>query len=239
VFARRARDLSPDTQTLLLLAAADQPGQANRLWQAAAALGIPQAAVVPAEAAGMLALWPEVRISHPLVRSAIYHGAPAVQRRHAQTGRARALVPAGQGGDRIGGGALPSEEPLCAALRTGGEGQRIMQAASDIFLGWTQGVAADRHYYWRQLRDMKGSAVVETMIPTGLTLYARLCGRTLARAQARPGDPVAIAQYLGDGDEFCRSLTDFSARYADQNEQDFQTFVKAVRSGRLQAVEGV
>ena len=143
----------------------------------------------------MLALWPEVRISHQLVRSAIYHGVPAVQRRHAQTGRARALVPAGQGDDR--------------------------------------------HYYWRQLRDMKGSAVVETMIPTGLTLYARLCGRTLARAQARPGDPVAIAQYLGDGDEFCRSLTDFSARYADQNEQDFREFVQAVRTGRLQAVEGV
>jgi predicted alpha/beta hydrolase len=86
---------------------------------------------------------------------------------------------------------------------------------------------------------MKGSAVVEAMIPTGLTLYARLCGRTLARAHARSGDPVAIAQYLGDGDEFDRSLTDFSARYADQNEQDFQTFVEAVRSGRLQAVEGV
>ena len=119
------------------------------------------------------------------------------------------------------------------------QGQRIMQAASDIFLGWTQGVAADRHFYWRQLRDMKGSAVVETMIPTGLTLYARLCGQTLARAHARSGDPVAIAQYLGDGDEFDRSLTDFSARYADQNEQDFREFVQAVRTGRLQAVEGV
>jgi uncharacterized protein (DUF2252 family) len=119
------------------------------------------------------------------------------------------------------------------------QGQQIMQAASDIFLGWTQGVAADRHYYWRQLRDMKGSAVVEAMIPTGLTLYARLCGQTLARAHARSGDPVAIAQYLGDGDEFDRSLSDFSARYADQNEQDFREFVQAVRTGRLQAVEGV
>ena len=119
------------------------------------------------------------------------------------------------------------------------QGQRIMQAASDIFLGWTQGVAADRHYYWRQLRDMKGSAVVEAMIPAGLSLYARLCGWTLARAHARSGDPVAVAQYLGDGDAFDRSITDFSARYADQNEQDFQEFVKAVRSGRLQSVEGV
>ncbi|MET0765646.1 MAG: DUF2252 domain-containing protein [Blastococcus sp.] len=119
------------------------------------------------------------------------------------------------------------------------QGQRIMQAASDIYLGWTQGVDVDRHYYWRQLRDMKGSAVVEAMIPAGLTLYARLCGWTLARAHARSGDPVAIAQYLGDGDQFDRSITDFSARYADQNEQDFQQFVQAVRSGRLQAVEGV
>ena len=81
---------------------------------------------------------------------------------------------------------------------------------------------ADRHYYWRQLRDMKGSAVVEAMIPAGLTVYARLCGWTLARAHARSGDPVAIAQYLGDGDAFDRSVTDFSARYADQNEKDFQ-----------------
>ena len=119
------------------------------------------------------------------------------------------------------------------------QGQRIMQAASDIFLGWTAGADVNRHYYWRQLRDMKGSAVVEAMIPAGLTLYARLCGWTLARAHARSGDPVAVAQYLGDGDAFDRSITDFSARYADQNEQDFQEFVKAVRSGRLQAVDGV
>jgi uncharacterized protein (DUF2252 family) len=119
------------------------------------------------------------------------------------------------------------------------QGQRMMQAASDIFLGWTAGAQAGRHLYWRQLRDMKGSAEVETMVPTGLTFYARICGWTLARAHARSGDPVALAQYLGDGDAFDRSVTDFSARYADQNEQDFEAFVKAVRSGRLHAVEGV
>src|SRR3954454_16739542 len=119
------------------------------------------------------------------------------------------------------------------------QGQRMMQAASDIFLGWTAGAQAGRHLYWRQLRDMKGSAVVEAMIPTGLTFYAGICGWTLARAHARSGDPVALAHYLGDGDAFDRSITDFSARYADQNEQDFQAFVQAVRSGRLQAVEGV
>lgn len=118
-------------------------------------------------------------------------------------------------------------------------GQRLMQAASDIFLGWTQGVEADRHYYWRQLRDMKGSAVVEAMVPLGLMTYAQLCGWTLARAHARSGDPVAMAEYLGDSDTFDRSVTDFSARYADQNERDFQAFVKAIRSGRLQAVEGL
>jgi uncharacterized protein (DUF2252 family) len=71
------------------------------------------------------------------------------------------------------------------------QGQRMMQAASDIYLGWTKGWwDADRYVYWRQLRDMKGSAVIETMVPTGLTFYARLCGHTLARAHARSGDPI-------------------------------------------------
>ncbi len=119
------------------------------------------------------------------------------------------------------------------------EGQRMMQAASDIYLGWTKGIDVKRHFYWRQLRDMKGSVVVEEMIPLGLTFYARTCGWTLARAHARSGDPVAIAAYLGASDAFDKSITDFSQRYADQNEQDYEEFVKAVRSGRLQAVEGV
>jgi len=119
------------------------------------------------------------------------------------------------------------------------QGQRMMQAASDIYLGWTKGRDVNRHFYWRQLRDMKGGAVVESMTPVGLMLYARTCGWTLARAHARSGDPVTIAEYLSDGDAFDRSLTDFSERYADQNEQDFEEFVKAVRSGRLEAVEGV
>ncbi len=119
------------------------------------------------------------------------------------------------------------------------QGQRMMQAASDIFLGWTRGVDVQRHFYWRQLRDMKGSALVEAMSPLGLTFYARICGWTLARAHARSGDPVALSEYLGDDDAFDRSITDFSQRYADQNEQDFQDFVKAVRSGRIEALEGV
>jgi uncharacterized protein (DUF2252 family) len=118
-------------------------------------------------------------------------------------------------------------------------GQRMMQAASDIFLGWTKGVDVSRHYYWRQLRDMKGSAEVEAMVPVGLSFYAGVCGWTLARAHARSGDPVAIAAYLGKRDQFDQAITDFSERYADQNEQDYQAFAKAIRSGRLEAVEGI
>jgi uncharacterized protein (DUF2252 family) len=119
------------------------------------------------------------------------------------------------------------------------QGQRMMQATSDIYLGWTKGVDVNRHFYWRQLRDMKGSVLVELMTPLGLTFYARTCGWTLARAHARSGDPVAIAAYLGGSDAFDRSITEFCQRYADQNERDYQEFVTAVRSGRLQAVEDV
>jgi hypothetical protein len=116
----------------------------------------------------------------------------------------------------------------------------MMQAASDIYLGWTKGPLDDtRHYYWRQLRDMKGSADVESMTPVGLSVYARICGWTLARAHARSGDPVAIAAYLGKRDTFDQAITDFSQRYADQNERDYQAFADAVRTGRLQAIEGV
>ena len=118
-------------------------------------------------------------------------------------------------------------------------GQRMMQAASDIFLGWTKGADRTRQYYWRQLRDMKGSVEVESMAPVGLGFYAGICGWTLARAHARSGDPIAIAAYLGASDRFDRSITDFSQRYADQNELDYQAFAKAIRSGRLEAHEGV
>jgi len=119
------------------------------------------------------------------------------------------------------------------------EGQRMMQAASDIYLGWTKGLDVRRHYYWRQLRDMKGSILVEAMLPFGLTFYAGICGWTLARAHARSGDPVAIAEYLGPGDEFDKSITDFAGRYAGQNEQDYQQFVTAIRAGQLAVLEGV
>jgi uncharacterized protein (DUF2252 family) len=119
------------------------------------------------------------------------------------------------------------------------QGQRMMQAASDIYLGWTKGLDVRRHFYWRQLRDMKGSIEVESLLPVGLNFYGGICGWTLARAHARSGDPVAIAEYLGASDAFDRSILDFSLAYADQNEQDYQEFVNAVRSGRLEALEGV
>jgi hypothetical protein len=86
---------------------------------------------------------------------------------------------------------------------------------------------------------MKGSVIVEALTPFGLTWYARTCGWTLARAHARSGDPVAMAAYLGKSDEFDRSITEFSQRYADQNDQGYKNFADAVRSGRLEALQGV
>ncbi len=118
-------------------------------------------------------------------------------------------------------------------------GQRMMQAASDIFLGWTKGIQADRFYYWRQLRDMKTSADVEAMTPVSLNFYAELCGWTLARAHARSGDVVALAAYLGDTDAFEKAISDFAVRYADQNELDYQAFTAAIDSGRLPVQRGL
>ena len=119
------------------------------------------------------------------------------------------------------------------------QGQRLMQASSDVFLGWTRGVEAGRFFYWRQLRDMKGSAQVEKQSPEAMSFYAGICGWTLARAHARTGDPVAIAAYLGGDDSFDTSITDFSERYAEQNERDYADFTHAIRTGRIEAVEGL
>jgi uncharacterized protein (DUF2252 family) len=116
-------------------------------------------------------------------------------------------------------------------------GQRLMQAASDIFLGWFRGTEG-RDFYWRQLKDMKGSAKVETMSPDELILYGGLCGWALARAHARSGDRVQIAAYLGKSDRFDRSVADFAVAYADQNEKDHEALCAAVKSGRLQADAG-
>ena len=121
-------------------------------------------------------------------------------------------------------------------------GQRLMQAATDIFLGWQRIKGLDgvpRDYYVRQFQDWKGSADVENLLVPGATLYSRICGATLARAHARWGDRVAIASYLGNGDTFDRAIADFSAAYADQNERDYAAFTAAVDSGRLVAITGV
>ncbi|MGW2512854.1 DUF2252 domain-containing protein [Streptomyces scopuliridis] len=111
-------------------------------------------------------------------------------------------------------------------------GQRLLQAASDIFLGWVTGPEG-RHFYWRQLRDMKGSLVVEDMSPPLLYDYARLCGAALARAHARSGDRIAIAHYLGGSDAFDRAMADFALRYADRNAADHAALAAAVAAGRL------
>jgi uncharacterized protein (DUF2252 family) len=113
-------------------------------------------------------------------------------------------------------------------------GQRLMQAASDIFLGWFRGTEG-RDFYWRQLKDMKGSAKVETMSADELYIYAGLCGWALARAHARSGDRVQIAAYLGKSERFDRSVADFAVAYADQNEQDYEALCAAVKSGRVEA----
>ena len=121
-------------------------------------------------------------------------------------------------------------------------GQRLMQAASDIFLGWIRVKGLDgqtRDYYVRQFHDWKGSADVESLQVQGTTAYARLCGATLARAHARWGDRIAIASYLGAGSSFDRAIAGFSTAYADQNERDYESFVAAVRSGRLTAQDGL
>ncbi len=119
------------------------------------------------------------------------------------------------------------------------QGQRMIQATSDIYLGWSKGLQADRNYYWRQLRDMKASADVENMTAFALTFYARLCGWTLARAHARSGDAVAIAEYLGTDATFEEAIADFSEKYAAQNEEDYKAFTDAVASGGIEAVHGV
>ncbi|MFK0258914.1 DUF2252 domain-containing protein [Streptomyces sp. NPDC090445] len=120
-------------------------------------------------------------------------------------------------------------------------GQRLMQAASDIFLGWERVTGIDgrrRDFYLRQLYDWKGGAQTENMRPEGLQLLARACGFSLARAHARSGDPVAIAAYLGTVDSFDRALVAFAEAYADQNQRDYDALVAAVRTGRVAAVEG-
>ena len=114
-------------------------------------------------------------------------------------------------------------------------GQRLMQSASDVFLGWTEG-ASDRHFYVRQLRDLKMSAVVEDMDFSLLRQYGRMCAHALARAHARSGDAALIAGYVGSGAVMDDAIADFAVAYSDQNRSDYRAFVKAVRQGRIEVI---
>jgi uncharacterized protein (DUF2252 family) len=122
-------------------------------------------------------------------------------------------------------------------------GQHLMQASSDIFLGWlhvAEGIdGQERDFYGRQLKDWKGSFETEGALPQGMTIYGQTCGWTLARAHARSGDRIAIAAYLGNSDTFDRAIADFSEAYADQNEHDYNALAQAVNSGRITAQTGL
>ena len=114
-------------------------------------------------------------------------------------------------------------------------GQRLMQSASDIFLGWTEGLN-ERHFYLRQLRDAKISAIIEGFDLDLMLDYGRLCAWSLARAHARSGDPAMISGYMGSSETFDEAIGEFAVEYADQNERDYKGFVDAVRGGKIEAV---
>jgi uncharacterized protein (DUF2252 family) len=117
-------------------------------------------------------------------------------------------------------------------------GQHLMQAESDIFLGWTRATGpdgVDRDFYVRQLKDWKFSVPIEAMIPSGMTVYAGLCGWTLARAHARSGDRIALASYLGGSARFDQAIADFAETYADQNEHDYDAFQRAAKDGKVES----
>jgi uncharacterized protein (DUF2252 family) len=165
--------------------------------------------------------------------------------------RAWIVLLRGQGGDPLFLQAKEAQQSVLEKYAPGpsfanhGErvvtGQQLMQAASDIFLGWQQGPDAAgvmRDFYVRQLRDGKGSAVVETMKPDLMMMYGRLCARVLAYAHARAGDRFAIAGYLGSGEDFDKALAAFAETYADQNERDHTLLRKAIDDGRISARSG-
>ena len=132
-------------------------------------------------------------------------------------------------------------------FRTHGEraiaGQRLMQADSDILLGWTHDKAwldgQPHDFYVRQLKDWKGSAEIEQMNPRGMSAYGKLCGWALARAHARSGDPIAIGSYLGGGPTFDQAILEFSKAYAKQNQSDYDKLVSAIKTGQITAETGV
>lgn len=124
-------------------------------------------------------------------------------------------------------------------FKTGAErvvhGQRLMQAASDIFLGWHHGATTGDAFYWRQLSEMKGSFETETLGRSGFALYVAICAGCLARAHGRAGDAALTSGYAGNGRALAKAIADFALAYADQTERDHQALVKAVESGRVAA----
>jgi len=118
-------------------------------------------------------------------------------------------------------------------------GQRLMQATSDIFLGWHTSRMSGRDYYWRQLKDMKGSADVAEMDYDSFKSYMAVCAWCLARAHARTGDEISISGYIGKNDDFAQAINLFAVAYADQTERDYQALVEAVKSGRVTAQTGI
>ncbi|MCK5332835.1 DUF2252 family protein [Candidatus Parcubacteria bacterium] len=117
------------------------------------------------------------------------------------------------------------------------EGQRLMQTVSDIFLGWTTDEKQERHYYWRQLKDWKGSGDVENVTESEMKSYADLRGKTLARAHARSGDPVAISGYMRKNEKFDKAITVFAEKYADQTVKDYNMFKQKIRADKLEVKE--
>ena len=115
-------------------------------------------------------------------------------------------------------------------------GQRMMQAATDVFLGWTRDPVNGRHFYVRRLKD-SGLANIGAMLEEALPFYADLCGRTLARAHARSGDAVALSGYMGDGSEFDKAIAEFAMAYADQTQHDWRALLDAIEAGRIPAHE--
>ena len=134
---------------------------------------------------------------------------------------------------------LPKKTAFSEHARRVVVGQRLLQTASDIFLGWHTGMHGKRMYYWRQLKDMKGSFKMAALDEKGFDTYAQLCGATLAHAHARTSDEINIAGYIGSGDAFVDAIADFAVAYADQTERDYQALVDAVKSGRIKAETGV
>jgi len=156
------------------------------------------------------------------------------------------LMDAGDGADPLFLQAKEAQPSVladyCGTSRYANEGERVvagqhlMQAESDIFLGWTRAAGpdkVDRDFYVRQLKDWKFSAPVEAMVPAGMTVYARLCGWTLARAHARSGDRIALASYLGGSARFDQAIAGFAETYADQNERDYAEFRAAAKDGKV------